>query len=195
MRGERVDRVPVAPFGLGRLDTNSDICRELIARTDPFISPGGGGDPFLGSAAPATTTVDGDTTTTVFHTPKGDLTRRWRRTAITSAQIEFPLKTPEDAEKALSLPYSPPAINLKPYRDWCDRAGEEALVMVGLANAICTPAAWFSPEDFCLAWLDAPDVLRQLCQVASDRLLAFTKRLLDEGVDAFRIIGGEYASV
>ncbi|MDH7568383.1 MAG: uroporphyrinogen decarboxylase family protein [Armatimonadota bacterium] len=195
IRGDRVDRVPVAPFGLGRLDPNSEICRELIARTDPFISPGAGGDPFLGSAVPTTTTVEGDVTTTVFHTPKGNLTRRWRRTAATAAQVEYPLRTPADVEKALAMPYAPPAINLKPYREWKERVGDEALVMVGLANAICTPASWFSPEDFCLAWADAPDVLRQLCQVASDRLLAFVTRLLDEGVDAFRIVGGEYASV
>lgn len=195
IRGDRVDRVPVAPFGLGWLKRESEICRQLIARTDPFISVGVGGDPFLGGNPPVTISTQGEITTTVIHTPKGDLTRRWRRTAITSAQIEFPLKSPADAEKYLSLPYSPPPINLAPYRETRERIGEEGLVLAGVDNAICLPATWFSPEEFCMAWLDAPDVMQRLCAVASERLLAYVSRLLDEGVDAFRIIGGEYATV
>ena len=49
----------------------------LIAETDPFIDAGGAGDPLLGTDVPATTTIEGDTTSTVIHTPKGDLTRRF----------------------------------------------------------------------------------------------------------------------
>ncbi|MBI3945036.1 MAG: hypothetical protein HY321_03895 [Armatimonadetes bacterium] len=195
IRGEPVDRVPVAPFGLGRVAPDSDIGRELIAKTDPFLTIGAGADPFLGSGVPITTTTEGGTTTTVIHTPKGDLVRRHRRTAVTTAQVEFPLKCPADAEKLLSLPYSPPAINLEPYRQWRERIGEEGLVMGDVGDAVCLPATWFSPEDFCLAWADAPDVLRALCAVASQRLLGYVGRLLAEGVDAFRIVGGEYASV
>ncbi len=195
IRGERVDRVPVAPFTLGRLDPEGDVCRELIARTDPFLDIGSGADPFLGADPPITRTVAGDTTITTIHTPLGDLVSRHRRTPITSAQVEFPLKTPEDAEKFLSLPHNPPAIRLDNYRAWRQRIGEEGLVLLGVPNAICLPATWFSPEEFCMAWADAPDVLRELCAVASRRLMAFVERLLAEGVDAFRIIGGEYVSV
>jgi hypothetical protein len=195
IRGDRVDRVPVAPFGMGRVPPESPLGRALIAETDPFIDAGGAGDPLLGTDVPATTTIEGDTTSTVIHTPKGDLTRRFRRTALTAAQTEFLLKTPEDVEKFLSLPYTPPAIDLTRFHQLRDHIGEEGLVLLGIPNAICLPATLFSPQELCLAWADAPDLVRRLCAVASERLLDYTQRLLDGGVDAFRIIGGEYASV
>jgi len=134
-------------------------------------------------------------TTTVIHTPRGDLVRRHRRTAITSATIEFPFKTPTDAEKFFSLPYEPPDINLEPYWQWRERVGEEALVLVGLSNAVCLPATWFSPEDFCYAWADAPDLLVELTALAAERLNVYVERLCQAGVDAFRIVGGEYVTV
>lgn len=195
MRGEAVDRVPVSPFGMGRVLLDSDAGRELLQWTDPFLEAGPGGDALLGDGAPITHTTEGDTTTRVIHTPKGDLVSRHRRTAVTSAQIEFPLKRPEDAEKLLSLPYTPPPVRLEGYRALRERVGEEALVLVGMPNAVCLPATWFSPEEFCLAWADAPDVLRTLCEVASERLVAYAERVAREGVDGFRIIGGEYVSV
>ena len=195
IRGEKVDRVPVSPFGMGRVSLDSAIGRALLAETDPFLEAWSGGDPLAGSDVPATSHNEGDTVVTTIHTPKGDLTRRWRSTGITSAQTEFPLKGPEDAEKFLSLPYAPPPMDLTRFHQLRERAGQEALVMVGIPNAICLPATWFSPEEFCMAWADAPDVMRTLCKVASERILAFVERLLQGGVDAFRIIGGEYASV
>lgn len=42
LQGGTPDRVPVAPFGLGKVDPDSEIGKELIARTDPFISVGSG---------------------------------------------------------------------------------------------------------------------------------------------------------
>ena len=40
LRCEAPDRVPVSPFGLGHLDRRGDVARELIARTDPFLTTG-----------------------------------------------------------------------------------------------------------------------------------------------------------
>jgi hypothetical protein len=195
MRCERPDRVPVAPFGLGHLDPDGEAARELIAKTDPFITAGSGGDPILGRGAPVTSRQEGDTTIATLATPKGDLVRRRRRTSVTSATVEFYLKGPEDVERLLSLPYEPPDIDLQRFEEWKERVGEEALVMVGVGNAVCLPASWFSPEDLCLAWAERPDVLRRLTAVAADRINAYVERLCEAGVDAFRIIGGEYVTV
>jgi uroporphyrinogen-III decarboxylase len=52
----------------------------------------------------------------------------------------------------------------------------------------------FSPEDFCLLWADAPEAMIELTRVANERLCAWVEKACRKGVDAFRIVGGEYAS-
>lgn len=195
MRLGSPDRVPVSPFTLGALDFESSVCRDMIAKTDPILSPGTGGDPLLGSAVRSECVVDGDTTTITLHTPKGDLTARHRRTSVTQATIEFPIKTPDDVERLLSLPFEPGTIDLSEFERWKSIIGEEGLVLAGIPNAICLPATWLSPEDFCLWWADYPDLMIQLTQVAAGRLNEYVHRLCREGVDGFRIVGGEYATV
>jgi uroporphyrinogen-III decarboxylase len=194
LRGGTPDRVPVAPFGMGKLDPDSAAGRELIAKTDPFLTTGGGGDPFLGKNVPVTTLREGDVSTTVFHTPRGDLVRRHQRTVVTSATVEFPCKDAQDVEKLLSLSYEPPDVNLDAYRQWCERAGEEALVMVGIPNAVCFPATMLAPAEFSLLWADAPDLMAQMTAIASARVNAYVERLSQAGADAYRIIGGEYVT-
>ena len=97
MRFDPVDRIPVAPFVLGRLDPASDIARELIRKTDPFVLGTVAGDCFFGAACEQEIAQEGDTTTVVRHTPLGDLVQRTRSTSVTSACVEYPLKTLEDA--------------------------------------------------------------------------------------------------
>lgn len=195
LRGGAPDRVPVAPFGMGRIHPETDLGRELIRSTDIFIDVWGGGAPFLGSAAVVRQHEDGDTVTVVYETPKGDLTRRIRRTPVTSATVEFPFKTLDDVERFLSIPFVPSAIDLSAYRAWRERIGDEGFVMIGLGNAVCLPAEWFSPEAFALAWADAPDLLCDLVRTAAERLEAYVERLCAMGVEGFRIVGGEYVTV
>ncbi len=194
LRGGKPDRVPVAPFGLGNLDPNSAMARKLIAKTDPFLTTGGGGDPFLGINVPTTVSQDGDATVTVYHTPAGDLLRRHRRTAITSATVEFPCKDAGDVEKLLSLAHEQAEPDVTDYMRCRENVGDDALVMVGIGNAVCFPATMLSPQDFCLLWADAPDLMVHMTQIASKRLNAFIDGLCSLGVDAFRIVGGEYVT-
>jgi len=118
-----------------------------------------------------------------------------RRTTATSATVEFPFKTVDDVERFLSIPYVAPVPDLRDYRRRKREVGEEALLLIGVNDAVCLPATWFSPELFCLMWADARDLITQLASVASERICAFVDGLCREGVDAFRIVGGEFASV
>ena len=194
-RKETPDRVPVGPFTLGALDWKSEAARELIRVADPMIDVGSGGDAVLGKKAHMERRVEGDKTISILHTPKGDLRQVRQRTSITSATMEFFCKTPEDADKWLSVPYEPPDIDLSSYESLKKDVDEEALIMIGIGDGICLPADIFSPENFSLLWLDAPDVMMKLTKVAADRINAYVKRLCEAGVDCFRIVGGEYASV
>jgi len=196
MRREEPDRVPVSPFGLGHLPYGSEAAERLIALTDPFVDgPVTGGDPILGTAVPTTHAQDGDATITTYHTPAGDLTMRRRSTSVTSATVEFPLKTAEDIEKILSIPYQAPEPNVAPFLQRRAEIGGEAMVLAGMGDAICFPATFFSPEDFCLVWADAPDALERMVAVAAERLNCWVEKASAQGVDAWRIVGGEYASV
>ena len=195
IRLETPDRVPVTPFGLGKLDPDGTVARELIETTDPILTVGSGGDTFLGRGVDTHTQVEGDRTVTTIQTPSGDLTRVVRRTEITSATVKFPFESVEDVERFLSIPYVAPPVDVSAFHALKNRVGDEALVMVGIGDAVCLPASWFSPEGFCLAWADTPDLVLELTTLASDRVTARVDALCEAGVDAFRIIGGEYASV
>ena len=81
------------------------------------------------------------------------------------------------------------------FHSYKQEIGEEALVLCGVSDAVMLPALLLSPESFCLWWADHPDLMMRLTKLASDRVNAWTDRLCRAGVDGFRIIGGEYASV
>lgn len=195
MRGGTPDRVPVSPYGMGRIDPESDLGREMIAGLDILFDAGGSGDWMFGSAAErCREEIPGGRVETI-QTPKGPLHRRWQRTDKTSAQMEFAVKTPEDAERFLSIPYEPPVADPSGFHNWRTRIGEVGLTLCGLGDAICLAADLLSPEDFCFAWADHPELMERLTAVASERLNAHVEELCRQGVDAFRIVGGEYVSV
>lgn len=189
------DRVPVSPFTLGALDYDNAVTRELIEKTDPFINVASRYCPFTGSAAKTEVIQDGDTSITIYETPKGTLKTAFKKTNITSGTTEYAIKTPEDAERFLSMPFAPAKVDLSDYHMWRSRVQDEGLVIFEVPDAICFPALWLSPENFCFWWADYPDLLTELTRVAAERINDFVRSLCLEGVDAFRIIGGEFASV
>ena len=190
---DRVDRVPVSPFGLGRLPKDGPVAKELIEKTDPFLTVGIG-SPLLGKAVQAEAATEGSTTTTVYHTPKGDLVHKRRRTEITSATVEFQLKTADDIEKLLSIPFEPADPNPTPFLELKESLGDEGLALAGISTAVCLPATWFSPEDFCLLWADAPDAMKHLVDVAASRVNDFVGKACQMGVTEYRLVGGEYVT-
>jgi hypothetical protein len=197
MRFDKVDRIPVGPNTFGSLRVDSEIAKELLHKTDPFIFPvlRGSPDAFWGEGVKCETYTEGDVVTKIRETPGGPLVERVRNTGITSACVEFPFKTVEDAEKFLAVEYVPPEINASDFMAARNEIGEEGLALYGIGDAVLFPASVLSPEDFCLWWADYPDLMLQITAVASNRINDFTNRLCKAGVDGFRIVGGEYASV
>jgi len=192
IRKEKVDRIPVAPWGLGKLNPDSDIARQLIMKTDIFIEASAGIDPFWGDYINSLEVLEEG----VFRlsTPAGEFSWRITRTDITQAMVEYPFKSPDDAERFLSLPYKKPSPSLKHFYELRSWLGEEGLVLVGIPNGVCLPASFFSPEDFCLNWALNPSLIKKLTEVATERVIAMVEELCKGGVDAFRIIGGEYVT-
>jgi len=195
MRFDRVDRVPVAPFGLGKLAGDSPMAAELIAKVDPFIQSGVPGDIIYGTNCQHDVRTQGDVTTVITKTPLGDLTQRTQVTPITSARIEFAVKTLADVEKYFSIEYVAPEVDASAFHKRKAEIGEQGLVLAGALDAVVLPADLLSPETFSLWWADYPDLMLKLTNLFAARLNDWTDRLCKAGVDAFRIVGGEYASV
>lgn len=191
---ERPDRVPVSPFGLGHLDPKGEMAKELVKKTDPFISAGIGGNSFMGKLMRTSQYTEGNDTITVIHTPKGDLLRRYRRTSLAATTVEFPCKGAEDVEKYLSILFEPSEPNVDDFLARKAEIGEEGLVLTGIGDAVCLPATILSPEDFCLLWADEPKLMLRMVELAAERVNAFVEKASKKGVDAYRIIGGEYAT-
>jgi hypothetical protein len=194
IRCEKPDRVPVSPFGLGKLDPNGSVADELIVRTDPFISVGIGGNPLMGELLQTASRQEGNDTITTIITPTGNLTQRYRRTSITGYTVEFPCKNADDVEKYLSIPFRPADPNVESFLARRAEIGDQGLVLAGIGDAICLPATILSPEDMCLLWMDAPDLMQHTVALAAERVNTFAEKACQKGVDAYRIIGGEYAS-
>jgi uroporphyrinogen-III decarboxylase len=195
MRGGTPDRVPVSPYHLSRVDPDSDLGREMIAKCDILFDCGGAGAWGFGTSVQRTGREESGGGVETIETPKGPLTRRWRRTEKTSAQVEFAVKSAEDVERFLSIPYTAPVADAAAYHVSRQRIGDEGLVLCGIGNAICLAADLMSPEDFCLAWAEHPNLMERLTAVASERLNAHVDDLCRAGIEAFRIVGGEYVSV
>lgn len=189
------DRVPVTPWGFGRIPEDSELGRRLLYECDPFISAGvAGGDWFLGTAVKTRTEERDGKSYNVIEAPGRDLYSRWQRTEITSAQMEFYCKTADDVEALLALPYEPPRIDTSGFLARKDEVGEEGLVGAGLTNPGGIPARYLSPEDYSLLWMDNREVFVELCEVAAERCYHWVEECCRQGVDCFRIIGGEFAS-
>jgi len=195
MRLGTPDRVPVAPSEFGCLDPDSSLAQELIERTDFIHLVGCGGDPFLGAAAQVDTRTEGNRTITTYHTPRGPLQAVVEHTGVTAARSEFPCKSYADAEKILSIPYEPPEPDATDYHRWNEKIDEQGVVLLSIVDGICWAADLFSPQDFCLMWMEARDLMIELTEVATQRLCYFYSRLCEAGVELFRIVGGEYVSV
>jgi len=192
-----VDRIPVSPQNPGAVGLNTELGQRLLHKTDMHLYAGSYFD-WFGAGVEIERHDQGKWHTTIHHTPVGDFTSVVQFTEQTSSQIAYRCRTPEDGERLLKTSFvldeSRMERAITEFRDRCETFGEKALVMMGIADGICMPAEFYSPEDFCLLWADAPDVMEALVQEGARRIQMAAERLLEGGVDAFRIIGPEYAS-
>ena len=193
----RPDRVPVSPQGFGRVDPKSELGRRLLEETDIHIYTASGLD-WFGRKVQAESLSEGNFRTTVWHTPVGEFRATSRTTERTSARVEFPCRRPEDGERFLKVPFELDEDRIREaseeFRRRREELGGRGMVLVEVPDGICLPAELFSPEDFCLLWADAPDLMEALVGEGHRRVMEGVKVLLEGGADAFRIVGPEYAS-
>ncbi len=189
------DRVPVVPWGFGRIPEDSELAQRLLHECDPFIKGRiDGRDWFLGAAVKTRTEERNGRTYSVIEGPHGDLFSYYRRTEITGAQMEFYCKNADDVHNLLAVPYEPPTIDATPFIERKDEIGGEGIVGTGLTNPGGIAARFLAPADYSLLWLDDRDTFMELVRVAAERCYHWVEECCRQGVDCFRIIGGEFAS-
>lgn len=129
-------------------------------------------------------------------TPKGILTRliHIEPDMMDWAEKHF-FETPDDVDKALSIPYTPGRVDLTEYRTWERRIGPEGIVLAHLADALCCPGLWFSPENYIIqACTEATDTVLRLMAHINRSILDVAAHCLDNGVRFFMQSGAELAS-
>jgi hypothetical protein len=194
LRHEMVDRVPVAPWGLGRIPPQSVLGRELVARTDPWLEVGLGCDPVGGATFPLEEERRGSLLRRVIHAPERDLVATWTTTQQTTACTEPPCKNVDDIEALLAIPYVGPHPSVSAFHSYRAQIGEEGLVVMGLGDGLCYPNDMLGTELCSLLWASEPEVIRRMVACAAERVYRVVEEACRSGVDCFRIVGGEYAT-
>lgn len=194
IRHEAVDRVPVAPWGLGRLSPDGPLARELIARTDPWLEFGQEGDAVRGTTYPLQEQRRGNLLRRTVHAPGRVLTSIHTTTERTTACTEHLCKSLEDIEALLGIPYVRPHPDLAGWGRFKAQVGDDGLAVVPVASALCFPNDVLGTEYCSLLWAAEPQVIRHMVGVAAERIFAYVEEACRVGVDCFRIVGGEYAT-
>ncbi|MBI2438472.1 MAG: hypothetical protein HYV36_06645 [Lentisphaerae bacterium] len=196
------DKVPVCP----RLDSlwlknaGEDLAGEIIRASDLafYVDMLPDHVLYLGEEARGRCReeTEGDLRHKTIATPKGPLTSKIHveQTMMDWAEKHF-FETAADVEKALSIPYRPPALDFTEYREWEKKIGNEGIVLAHIADALCCPGLWFSPEDYVIqACHESTDLVCRLLERVNRSIMDVTKQCLDAGIRFFMTSGPELAS-
>jgi len=189
------DRVPVAPFGTAQHGLDSPLGQRLLHETDLIYEVGAGGNYARGAQPPVRREEHGSKTHVIFDTPRGPLTQVIRRTDITSATVKFPCASGADLEAMLEMPFEPAGFDLGAYQEAEAKVGDEGLTLLPIGTGLCWLAEMLSPEDFCVMWMEAPEVMERMVAVMTGRAKEWLERVCAAGGVNWRLVGGEYASV
>lgn len=199
---EEPDKVPVCP----RLDSlwlrnaGEDLSRQIIRTTDIafYVNLLPDYVLYLGEEARGRcqTRTEGRRRYEILETPQGALTSKIHveQNMMDWAEKHF-FETPEDIDKALSIPYKAPRLDLAEYRAWEKKIDNEGIVMAHVGNALCCPGLWFSPEEYIIqACHENTDLVCRLLERVNRSIMDVTKQCLDAGIRFFMMSGPELAS-
>jgi len=229
LRIEEPDRVPISCYELTGWDLDNWYNRQpsyknlmdLIRQQTDCVSRPALPAPSLGNPATdvtgetaARTTPDLETDTwregnstyarTTYHTPKGDLTSLTRTDddVFTVWTIEHPLKTIDDIDKYLSIPFHPGDADMTDFARRQRELGDKGILMPSISDAICFVAELFEMGRFLVYALTETDRIQYFLDALHERNMAYLKAVLESGKRAgvnfsevtFRICGPEYAT-
>jgi uroporphyrinogen-III decarboxylase len=210
---EPTDRVPVSTYELVGFNSKAFENREpsyrrlmdaVRAKSDcvAMVEPSSN-ETFLCSAHPVEMEVEERTedrrriVRRTLHTPLGELTSTVEtiKGVVTSWTTEHWCKTPEDVDRALSVPYVPLRYDFSEVRRVRAEVGERGIVMTSLADGLLLAAELMEFGDFTVWATTEPEHFERTLRILHERNLENVRRMLqDEVVDLYRICGPEYAT-
>jgi uroporphyrinogen-III decarboxylase len=132
-----------------------------------------------------------------LHTPRGDLTGLYRDqdNLLTTWCLEHLLKSVEDLERWLSIPYEPGEVNVESIKQAEIDVGDHGIPFVDIGDPLLVVAELFSFEDFLLHWITEKKKILRAMDVIFERQYDVLKTALERGAGpAFRLVGPEYAT-
>lgn len=212
------DRVPINTYELAGRDSRDwynqqpsyrGLMDYIRARTDCITNwnPRPAGDRytceerFLCSDHPVEieshTETDGgfERTTSVCHTPGGDLRRVQQSTpdVYTTWRVEHWCKTTDDVDKALSVPYAPARYDAADLPRVNAELGDHGMVMGSIGDPAYLAADLMSFQDFLMWAFEHTEHFARTVAIVAERVMENLRRQLDCCVlDCYRIVGPEY---
>jgi hypothetical protein len=198
IRRQPTDRVPCAPHlgpGIARA-MPADEWQALLEQTDVTMSVGALGDTqiFGGQYLLDHTTVrrEGTATITEIETPKGLLRTRQVQTRDASWVEEHLVKSLDDMECLLSIPYTPPAFDVDHYQAWEARLGEQGFVALGMPSAFRFCLGILGSQPLYMLMADDLDRVERLVATMNARLALYVEACCEKGVRSFWMGGSEH---
>lgn len=211
MQLEEVDRVPIHMRGVhvwnaewvdSRHESYQPVIEAVAENCDlcAFWGPGGGplftASPELRFETEVVPGDDWDERITTMHTPRGTLVSRHLTSnrGLPGMQREFFVKTIEDVEKALSVPYEPLQPDVSRFSELTETMGERGIVLCTIPNPL-TPVHGLVGSELLAIWsLEEREIIGGLVGMFAERIGELVKYLLRQAVGpVFGSLGQEFA--
>lgn len=130
-------------------------------------------------------------------TPGGKLfaRRKSEEDINTTWTFEGYIKSEDDVEKILSIPFEPLEVDMSPVSDAQKQLGERGIVSTGVADPICNVADLLTLRDFALMASRRKPVMRRLLDFFAERLEDYVRQKTEQSEDVlYRIVGPEYVT-
>ena len=207
IRHQPVDRVPFATYNLNPAHARhakdpsyASLCAWVRERGGVYAKVGppripNAADAEIGSRTEAHVEEQGDTTVTtrILHTPKGDLRAVSAKPKDQPGlQLEHYVKTDEDIERYMSLPFEPHEYDPEPLRQMVEDLAEYGVVMAGYGDPFHAVAVVMDFNDLAMRCVtDLPSVQR-FADFFYEQILAETRGTLKacEGLPVGLMTGG-----
>ena len=134
---------------------------------------------------------------TVIHTPKGDLQKLERidDDVATVWKLEHAIKTEEDVDRFLSIPYVTPRPDMSDIEKKVRQIGDSGMVFISLLDPIREVNELMSFEEFMVWCVTEPEMIFKLMDVTHQRVMDITKDVLEQGLSPVIVLNGiEYAT-
>ena len=131
--------------------------------------------------------------TTTLTTPRGDLRSVTVRPADQPAMVtEHFIKTDDDIDRYLSLPWEPPHYDAAPLRAFADELGDRGVVVVTYSDPMYAAASLFDFGEYCIRYATRPATLRRLVDHLFAQIAEDTRRKAEacRGLDVVFLTSG-----